>query len=489
LLSALPLLGGCYGFVSGVGSGIDQAAFDLTRVVLGAFGLIGVAMTIVGARHSVRHLTLSLYWLIGLSVIGVTAWSTNFFNPWPGAFRQRAIWFLWLPLPLALAPFVATGRFALARTSSRAGRPIAIAAVVSGLAYVGALAHTSHAVLPIPFTQTITELVVTDSWSFGRTESGGIVALNPTRELAGSFRAMAGGAGALAIDSDGNVVILSPHEPPQRLAVTAPARSIAVGPKFQCAADAAGQLVCFDAFAPASDGERLGFGPTPLKLEGFDSVVEVAVSDALICARSQDGKVRCTSGDPSQRVVSEITSAPGQPHRLWDGVATTVAVTRSSACIVDTSGSVHCAGENEWGELGPARGSSRPVAIAGLGDVRQLVAGTFHLCALRQDGAVLCWGGNGWGQLGGTAASPDKRPSPQQVPLPGRATALFRHATSTCARLEDKALFCWGAQRRPGNLVAGDVCDKPFFAAPMVCSSAPARVEQPATFVPVRPSG
>ena len=487
ILLLVPALGGCYGLVNGIGSGIDRAAFDFARVVTGAFGVLGVALTLAAALRPVSGLSLALSWLIGLPVIGIAAWSSSFFNPWPGDFRPRELWLFWLSMPLAIAPLVATGRFFVDRSPNKK-RGLVIATLAACALYVGALGHTSRAVLPIPFDQKIVEIAVTDSWSYGRTSSGTVVGLGHVRELAVGYRAIVGdAAGALGIDSEGHVVALDTRAPPRRLSIPAPVRAVAVGSRFQCAADVSGRLSCFDAFAPNDDQQRLGFGPTPLLLQGFDAVVEIAVSDALICARSQDGKVRCTAGNPSQRIVSEITASPGAPHLLFEGNAQGVVVTLTTACVIDGVGDVVCDGPRDAPERGPKAEQPRgPRKIPGVEKVRQLVGGSWHLCALQEDGSVRCWGGNGWGQLG--RPNQPESLTPERVMLPARAAELFRHRTSTCARLEDGQLFCWGAQRRSGNLLTGRVCESPIFSAPMVCSDGPVPIPQPTSYVPLRPN-
>lgn len=488
-LPLLPLLGGCFGLVNGIGSGIDQAVFELVRVVVGTFGLLGVAMTAAALRRPVSGLSLALSWLVGLPVIGLTAWSSSFFNPWPGDFRPRDLWLFWLSMPLGIAPLVATGRFFVDRAPDKR-RGLVLATGLACSVYVAALAHTSQAVLPVPFEQAVIDVAVTDSVSYGRTSSGTVLELVPTREIAVGYRALAGDkGGALGIDSEGNVVALTFRAPPRLLPISGPARAVAASSRFQCAADVSGRLFCFNAFAADDDPQRVGFGPTPVLLEGFEAVVEIAVSDALVCARSQDGKVRCTAGNPSQRIVSEITASPGAPHVLFEGNAQGVAVTLTSACVIDSAGEILCDGPTRSPELGPAPEARRPGPrkIPGLEKVRRLVAGSWHLCALQADGAVWCWGGNGWGQLGGRANSPKERVAPERVPLPARAEELFQHRTSTCARLVDGQLFCWGAQARFGNLVTGRVCDSPFFSAPVICSDGPVAIPQPTSYIPRRP--
>lgn len=91
-----------------------------------------------------------------------------------------------------------------------------------------------------------------------------------------------------------------------------------------------------------------------------------------------------------------------------------------------------------------------------------VAAGASHSCGLADSGAVYCWGDNSFGQLGNgnTAASP----SPVQVVgLPRAAAALAAGRDSTCALLDDRSIWCWGANGA-GQLGRGTV-DLPTPAA------------------------
>jgi alpha-tubulin suppressor-like RCC1 family protein len=71
-------------------------------------------------------------------------------------------------------------------------------------------------------------------------------------------------------------------------------------------------------------------------------------------------------------------------------------------CALVGSGAVRYWGANAHGQLGDGTRTSRPspTPIAGLTDVLQLALGMDHSCALRSDHSVVCWGSNADKHLG-----------------------------------------------------------------------------------------
>ncbi|MEX1366336.1 MAG: hypothetical protein AB1Z98_24640, partial [Nannocystaceae bacterium] len=101
-----------------------------------------------------------------------------------------------------------------------------------------------------------------------------------------------------------------------------------------------------------------------------------------------------------------------------------------------------------------------PVSLPGA--VVKLVAGDAHTCALFETGLVQCWGANDAGQLGRGDTEwvgDDEQPSAMgTVPLGGLATELAAGARHTCAILTDGELICWG-EGLDGRLGYGDEDD------------------------------
>ncbi len=135
------------------------------------------------------------------------------------------------------------------------------------------------------------------------------------------------------------------------------------------------------------------------------------------------------------------------------------------ACVAMSDGTVRCWGLNDSGQIGVAPAASttrcrirdrvpaetlpcetRPRAVAGVTDARQIATGNGATCVLRADASVWCWGLNDGGQIGIGTPSLTPTPTPTRVDLPpARQVALGTH--HGCALLVDGTVRCWGVNR------------------------------------------
>ena len=145
------------------------------------------------------------------------------------------------------------------------------------------------------------------------------------------------------------------------------------------------------------------------------------------------------------------------------GVPSKVVAGANMTCVLYTSGRVLCFGGNDAGQL--ARGNTTDVGAAagtmatlvpidlGTGAVvKQLSAGSRHVCALLTTNKIKCWGSNNQGRLGlDDAVDRGDKPNQMGENLPtvnlgvGR-TAIQVAAGSewTCALLDNGQVKCWG---------------------------------------------
>lgn len=137
------------------------------------------------------------------------------------------------------------------------------------------------------------------------------------------------------------------------------------------------------------------------------------------------------------------------------------------SCAVGANGVAKCWGDNSFGELGLGDTRSRGIRSTDMGDalpsvwierdrqVRDLVQGHRHACAVLDDGVVRCWGANFSGIRNAEVFLDFGQP-----PL-----AITAGAFHTCVVFVDGVLVCWGYNGY-GQLGVGDGRDRdPFTGA------------------------
>jgi len=188
--------------------------------------------------------------------------------------------------------------------------------------------------------------------------------------------------------------------------------------------------------------------PTP-RPGPVDPIVDVASQSFHSCAMRKAGSVSCWG----RNVYGELgdgTRTNSQQRVAVVGLADAkqVVTGRDFGCALRKGGSVVCWGNNENGQLGDGRGakvgarSPRPVKVAKLNKVTQLVAGDWHVCALVQGGAVRCWGNGENGQIGTDAARAFATPQP--ISQLGPVRQLASGSNHLCAVQKDGRVKCWG---------------------------------------------
>ena len=153
--------------------------------------------------------------------------------------------------------------------------------------------------------------------------------------------------------------------------------------------------------------------------------------------------------------VPQLYRTPVDTSGALNGLTLTqVVVGFDHTCALSSAGNVYCWGSNTYGQLGDGTGTNRstPVAVVagaipGGVTITQIVAGSWHTCALSSAGAAYCWGGNEAGGLGdGTTTN---RSTPVAVvagAIPGGVTITQLSAEwfSTCALSSAGLAYCWG---------------------------------------------
>ena len=146
-------------------------------------------------------------------------------------------------------------------------------------------------------------------------------------------------------------------------------------------------------------------GTTDLLVDSVATTIGQRLNDTTCAIRSSDKAVLCwgrnTSGQLGRGSVTEPLTGRETPTPVC-GAATgcpvltgsAVAVGNSHACSI-TLDKARCWGAGGSGQLGDGGDTDKPVSasdVATAVNVRKIVTGEYHTCAILIDGRVQCWG-------------------------------------------------------------------------------------------------
>jgi alpha-tubulin suppressor-like RCC1 family protein len=151
---------------------------------------------------------------------------------------------------------------------------------------------------------------------------------------------------------------------------------------------------------------------TPYQIRKIVIVSPEQGIDPFIVVLLEDGTV----GDGAQRAIFDPSTGLRVGAEPLDGIVDVVGgIGHFCALMVDKS--VMCWGRNIYGQIGSGDQSKTSyidaTKVPQLSNVKKIVAGAYHTCALLESGPVKCWGNNYYGQIGN--ASSDIAWSPETV--------------------------------------------------------------------------
>jgi len=240
--------------------------------------------------------------------------------------------------------------------------------------------------------------------------------------------------------------------PPTRVRVGEPLASISAGENMACGLTRDGRAFCWG----INEDGQLGAGdsavhhlPVPVKTRyrfrrlsvgAAGGTCGVLVDSRLLCWGRNDGGQLGTADDSS--VVT-----PRVPRMLAAERFSTVSVGNGFACAVTTDARLLC-----WGSADELFGRQAVPAMSvvemrrpAADQVVAIESGFKSLCALAKSHRVYCAGSNVYGELGRVATSTFRALAP--IASEAEYAALSLGAFG-CAVTADRALDCWGSQRK-----------------------------------------
>lgn len=242
-------------------------------------------------------------------------------------------------------------------------------------------------------------------------------------------------------------------------------KQVAVGKEHSCALVNSGRVVCWGSNEFSQLGT--GFQAIDLPLSYFPEYVNgvthakqieagefhtcaITIQEDLFCwgsnSRGQSGQL---PRDESRQINGRSIIANAEPIKL-KGV-TDVSLGAEHTCASTKEGFVFCWGSNLYGQLGVGwniESTYSPTQVSTLTSIVEIDAAGDSSCAKSQKNLLRCWGRGGNGQLGTLDTSDIALPSNVSLSLSSFAVDKFSVGyRSTCARLDNSVLYCWGSNQ------------------------------------------
>lgn len=266
---------------------------------------------------------------------------------------------------------------------------------------------------------------------------------------------------------------------PQRVAGTHDWEQIGAGGDYTCGLTTGGDLYCWGKAQPVPGWPETQWVPAKVALQA--PARSLAVGRRHACILDGEGRALCwgwnvdgESGTGTSGLQASMLATPTPVDS--DSRFTLLSAGLDFTCGVTTSGGVECWGTNidgvmgpsardHCGDVGPISCATRPVSVAMPEPITQVSSGGRHACVLGVSGAVYCWGANGTGQAGSYARGANTLAMPTAVAVPrvSRFIALSSGGVQTCALAESHRGFCWGGDQLSvgDDLHPDDVAPRP----------------------------
>jgi len=259
---------------------------------------------------------------------------------------------------------------------------------------------------------------------------------------------------------------LSAHAGPQR--VLGDVMVAAPGAEHGCAIDRQGTMHCWGdndegqlgLDAPGDFMPEIRTTPTPLALDGW---LFARSGQAVTCGIRSDETLFCWGRNSTAQLGFPADVMQRRfPTQVDDRRWSMVAPGQNHSCGLDAAGALWCWGANAHFNLGNGsmRSSDTPERVDD-GPYVDVDTDTFHGAAVGEDGLLYGWGRNIEGQLGFPFSMAELTvPTPLATEIEGRWAEVSTGRFHTCARREDGAVFCTGANEE-GKLGIGST-DRPY---------------------------
>ena len=236
------------------------------------------------------------------------------------------------------------------------------------------------------------------------------------------------------------------------------------GKEHSCNLLQGGEVVCLggNQYGQLGDGSYADSDtPVPVYFTGSRRALALSAGDNHTCALLDDNSLHCWGNNLYGQLGDGTTDNRGLPTPVVKNVLA-VSAGKSHTCAILEDGTLTCWGANGSGQLGNGKNSYGPAPVAVLlpegSSVQSVSAGGIHTCALLDDGSVMCWGLNLYGQLGNQTNVSSNTPVEVHLENAQNARAIATGSAHSCALLENDSVVCWGLNIY-GQLGDGTIID------------------------------
>ncbi len=202
-------------------------------------------------------------------------------------------------------------------------------------------------------------------------------------------------------------------------------------------------------------GSLMNRAPTPQLVSKFNAYNTVTVGADHACTLWPAGsivQVHCWGLNRFGQLGMAIQGGDVEFANTSDFSDRAIRVTTEASftCVEQQTGTVECAGLNQFGQLGNGQSGAytstgTPQTVGGGMPLYGVTTGSSHTCALSGPGDAFCWGSGSSGKLGNGGVANVSTPTPVAGGLTYRAIAAG--GEHTCAIGTDNIIYCWGGNR------------------------------------------
>ena len=237
-----------------------------------------------------------------------------------------------------------------------------------------------------------------------------------------------------------------------------------------------------DQLGDGTTGQAQPESETPVQVYKLVGATRLAAGGFHTLALLENGTISAWGDDEFGQLGNNSTKNKEKPVTVKEAGGNTltgvtaVAAGEDDSLALLTSGKVMAWGDDESGQLGDGRETTRKkiaTPVLNLANVRAIASGAEHSLALLNDGTVMAWGNNEYGQLGNGATK--NSTTPVHVQGLTQVTAIAAGGNHSVALTEDGTVFTWG-ENEYGQLGNGTSTSPECGSPSEICSAIPIEV-------------